>query len=206
VAPTSWKVEYLHAGRRLSVGSPGPVSASARPPAGAERIGAGSMKYDFVRGYLQGAAFAHASQVVGALDEHGLVLAPEQRSVLAGFGARLAQLTDKLLWLGVRQAGSTARCLFARRAGRGPREVELSELSDSERMLVLLAATTEALGLSRSLVLIDAPELGLHPEDQARMFEGLQSMMFEGQLIAVTTSPAILRSVPADQVVVLQGS
>ena len=59
-------------------------------------------------------------------------------------------------------------------------------------------------GLARSLVLLDTPELCLHPEDQIRLIEGLRVAVAEGQLIVATTSPAILRSVASCQVVVLR--
>ena len=198
-----WKLEYLNAGRRLERGSPSSALSSPKAPAAAERVGTGRNKYDFVRGYLHGAAFMHAAGIVGAMEEQGLVIASEHGSALAGFAARLTQLTDKLLWLGVRSTDDRARCIFARRTGRGSQDIELSELSDSERMLVLFAATYEALGLSKSLLLVDTPELALHPEDQARVFEGLQAAMREGQLVVATSSPAILRSVPSDQVLIL---
>ena len=87
--------------------------------------------------------------------------------------------------------------MFAR-AGGG--EVELRDLSDGERAVVLFAAAFERLGLERSVVLIDMPELMLHPEEHVRVFDGLASMLVEGQLIVATTSPAILRAVASNRV------
>ncbi len=160
-------------------------------------------KYDFVRTFLCTAALEEAASVSRAMDEDGLVPAADQAARLDEFGAHLSELGDKLASRGIRQGGSDVSCMFARRTGAGHRDVELAELSGSEAMLVLVAATIHAFGLAGSLLLIDAPELGMHPEDQVRMFEGLQRLMRDGQLIVATSSPAILRSVSAERVVLL---
>src|SRR5258706_14717461 len=69
---------------------------------------------------------------------------------------------------------------------------DLDELSASERQGVLFAATFRRSGVRGSLVLIDTPELQLHPDDHARFFAALQRLEPGNQILAATTSPAIL--------------
>lgn len=202
--PSSWKVEYFHAGRRLDPDRPTEQLSPPPPPSGAERIGRRQSKYDFVRAFIVSSAFGHATGLIRDLQESGLMLADGASSPASRFGARLGQLTDRLVFLGVREGHGELRCVFARRAVRGHRDVELAELTDSERMLVLYAATFEAMGLDRALVLVDGLELHLHPEDQVRALEALRSWASDGQLIITTTSPALLRAVSAEQVLVLE--
>ncbi len=201
---SAWKVEYFHADRRLDPGRPTDELSPLPPPLGAERIGTGAAKYNFVRAFIVSSAFGHATGLVRDLQESGLMLADGTPSPASRFGARLGQLTDRLLFLGVREGNGELRCLFSRRAARGHRDVELAQLTDSERMLVLYAATFEAMGLERALVLIDGLELHLPPEDQIRALEAWRSWTSAGQLIVSTTSPALLRAVSADQVLVLE--
>jgi predicted ATP-dependent endonuclease of OLD family len=81
--------------------------------------------------------------------------------------------------------------------------VELGALTDGERAGLLVAATWVALGLERSLVLVDQAELHIHPEQQPAFFEGLASLLRRGQLVVSTTSPAILRNPSGAKVLVL---
>jgi hypothetical protein len=201
-SPTQWKLEYMHATRQLD------VSRSEQPqlgdrPQGYARIAQANDKYAFVRRYLKSNGVSASLTTESVLAERGLVLSADRAPPHAGFARTLANLTDKLQWIGVRMDGARPGCIFARRARNGHVTLELRELSHAERMLVLYAATIDALGLARSLVLIDCPELHLHPEDQIRLMEGLRAVLAEGQLIVATTSPAILRSVASGQVVVL---
>jgi hypothetical protein len=163
----------------------------------------GGEKYAFVRAFLEREGVSHGVALSSGLSDRGLVLQSELGPALAGFARTLKLLTDKLAWAGVRMHGDRVGCMFARRRGQGFETVELADLSHSERMVVLFAGAFEALGLSRSLVLLDSPELYLHPEDHVRLLDGLRAALVDGQLVIATTSPAILRSVPSDHVLVL---
>jgi hypothetical protein len=201
-SPASWKLEYLHATRHIDVGA---SSASAIEDllTGNARVGQSSEKYAFVRAHLERSGVAAGIATTSALEERGLVLATDADDPHRGFAQVLGLLTDRLHWTGVRMRGGQPACLFARKTPSSHATVELCELSHAERMLVLYAATIDALGLACSLVLLDAPELHLPPEDQIRLIEGLRVALAGGQLIMATTSPAILRSLAVSQVVVL---
>ncbi len=186
------KVEYFHAGRLADCegwSSAGPMDDL---PSG--RLTRARGKYSWVRSMLEQLSRASAARAIDTLAERGIALGVP--SELDGFSRRLMKLTDRLKWLRVVEASEGARCIFARPGG----EVELSDLSDGERAVVLFAAAFERLGLDQAIVLIDMPELMLHPEDHVRVVDGLASMLTDGQLIIATTSPAILRAVPASRI------
>lgn len=77
-------------------------------------------------------------------------------------------------------------------------------MSDSELQGFLFAGAFTWLGLNRSLVLIDTPELFIHPDDHARFFQAICDLGKDNQIIAATSSPAILASVSADQILDLE--
>jgi predicted ATP-dependent endonuclease of OLD family len=79
--------------------------------------------------------------------------------------------------------------------------VDLDELSASERQAVLFGVTFLRSGVHRSLVLIDSPELHQHPSRHADFFASLCTLGRDNQIIAATTSPELLGSVRADQVI-----
>ncbi len=196
-APSGWKMEYFNAGRQLT------DAGSLRWADGTQRLSKRREKYGWVRQFLVDSSQADAASTLTSLREQGIVLGGDGRPRKNSFAEALAVLTPRLAWIGSEKAGPEWACLFARAPGR---TVELAALSDSEKMCVLVAASFDALGLARSLVLIDLPEHGLHPEDQAAFFQGFCALFAEGQVIATTSSPAILRSIRREQVVVLGGS
>ena len=68
---------------------------------------------------------------------------------------------------------------------------DLAELSASEADAVSFAATAALVGLSRSIVLVDRPELcGLDP---VRAFKGICSLGEGNQVIAATSAPALIQ-------------
>ncbi len=70
----------------------------------------------------------------------------------------------------------------------------LEQLTASEADAVMFASTATLVGLSRSIVLIDRPELhGLEP---ARAMDGLSALGSKNQLILATGSPAFVASGP----------
>ncbi len=64
----------------------------------------------------------------------------------------------------------------------------LSELSASEADAVMFSATATLVGLSRSIILVDRPEL--HGIDPVRALAGLSGLGVDNQLILATSSPA----------------
>lgn len=193
-SPSCWKMEYFHAGRALS--------ESAERAESSTRLTRQPNKYGFVRSYLQHLVQEEAARALDGLKVDGVVMADLTGRPRSRFSNALNLLAPMLRWDGC-ETGSNGRdpVWFVRPTG--PR-VELSQLAESERAAVLIAASWSALGLERSLVLIDHPEQGLHPERHAAFFDGLRALMVDGQLIATTTSPAILRMLSTKQVLVLQ--
>ncbi len=89
----------------------------------------------------------------------------------------------------------------------GPRGARtLRELSSSETDAVILAATAVMLGLSRSVVFIDSPELFADPSFVPALAEGLLALGQDVQVIAATRSPELLRTAAANQVITLGGA
>jgi hypothetical protein len=66
---------------------------------------------------------------------------------------------------------------------------DLGELSASEADAVSFAATAALVGLSRSIVLVDRPEL--HGLDPVRAFHGISALGEENQVIAATSAPEL---------------
>jgi hypothetical protein len=196
-----FKVEYYHAGRSFDPADE-LAELSRGGGDGAKRLTRDARKYAWIRRYLIGLGADDAAAVREEVAGAGVVFASARAVPDAPFGAKLAALTSKLRWVGIRRRQGEWACMFAVKH-RG--EVELSALSDSERMFVLFAASLDALGLARALVLVDLPELALHPEDHLSFVSGLAAAIPAAQIIAATTSPAILRSVPPGRVLVLDG-
>jgi hypothetical protein len=199
-SPTRWKMEYLHATRALP-------DAPSRPPAGVEpalRLTRDPSKYAFVRPYLQQVAGEESASALVNLKSDGIVVADGLHRAGSRFSDALSTLNPRLRWDGceIDEDRNRSKTWFVR--PQGPR-VELGELTSGESMAVLVAATWARLGLDYATVLVDHPEVQLHPEQHAGFFDALASLMRKGQLIVTTTSPAILRSAGGAKVVVLGG-
>lgn len=78
--------------------------------------------------------------------------------------------------------------------GSGMR-VPLGRLGFSERNAFVLAAAPVLLGLDRSIILLDTPELGLAPGEAARWLGVLRNRFSRAQWIVATRDPAVLASV-----------
>ena len=68
-------------------------------------------------------------------------------------------------------------------------------------LFFLFSATFRHIGLSRSVVLIDEPELHLHPDVQARFLWGLGRLGIDNQLFFATSSPEITRTAAPHEIV-----
>ncbi|NUP05374.1 MAG: hypothetical protein HOW73_04865 [Polyangiaceae bacterium] len=76
--------------------------------------------------------------------------------------------------------------------GRSVRDV--TELSSSEQDAVIFAATAGLVRLTRSVVLVDRPEL--YASDPERMLGGLRGLGADNQLIVATCAPELAVSAP----------
>jgi hypothetical protein len=191
------KIEYFHATRTLDTDSDQSELLPGKQE-GARRLTRSARKYVWIRHFLANQEAARANSLKASLRDQGLVVAGEPIHE-DGFARNLATLTDSLQSVGLRRR-ERVEAMFARPDGG---EVELDALTDSERMLVLYASTVEAFGLYSSVILIDTPEVAIHPADQADVLRRWSAMTPDAQLIVATTSAGILRDAPAGSVIVL---
>ena len=75
----------------------------------------------------------------------------------------------------------------------------LDDLSESEKQAFLFCVTFRTLGLSRSIVLVDEPELHLHADAHASFVQALGRLGVDNQIFVATGSLEITRV--AEQVI-----
>jgi hypothetical protein len=113
----------------------------------------------------------------------------------SGFGRRerfaevqklFSELVDSARLAGV---GPLGQLDFSLRSGL---RVPLPSLDFTERNAFVLAALPVVLGLQRSIILLDTPEMGLAPGVAARWLEALRAYTPEAQWIIATRDPAVI--------------
>ena len=117
-----------------------------------------------------------------------------------GYGQRarlegVQGLFDKLVG-SARFSGVTAAGLLEFTLGSGAR-VPLQALSLGERNAFALAAAVVLMGLGRSVVLLDTPEMGLAPGVAARWLELLRAEAPGAQWIVASRDPEVVAAAPA---------
>ncbi len=132
---------------------------------------------------------------------------PRKHSWVPAFLAELPDHPDRAARFARGVAALSPSCVYdpARNAlssnGRVVRS--LNELSASEADAVMFASTAALVGLSRSIVLVDRPELhGIEPE---RIVGGLSALGENNQLIFASSSPALAAGFPGAVVTVGAG-
>lgn len=122
-----------------------------------------------------------------ALSKHALGMGERARfeDVKRLFG----ELCDSVKLVGV---GHTLKPEFSLASGL---RVPLSRLSFVEKNAFVLAAVPVLLGLQRSVILLDTPELGLAPGVAARWLAALRNYAPEAQWIVASRDPAVVASV-----------
>lgn len=111
------------------------------------------------------------------------------------------ELCDSVLLIG---ATGTGQLNFVRTTGA---HVPLAQLSFTERNALVLAAVPALLGLQRSVILLDTPELGLAPGVAARWLGALRAYAPEAQWIVASRDPAVVASVePAARIELSRGA
>lgn len=177
--PAQGKLEYFPASRRVPPHAPFAGLGTTEQRLG--RAGKDPRKYSFVVSLLR--ALEH------------------DKPRAAGFAARLEALSPTCRYL----PGSTdviPRCF----SSRGGPAATVTELADGEADAVIFAATAVTVGLDRSIVLIDRPDL--HLDDPAHLLGGLAALGQHNQLF-LTAGPALAAAAAAAgvaQVVTLKGA
>lgn len=199
--PAQGKLEYFPANRRLSgreTARPAPVAREA-----ALRLGSSPDKYASIPRALIELALADGVEAVEAATARGVLLKGDLRDSLAPYRRDLAELAPGIRLLGVRHGGDGPELVFERADGA---RLALDELSDSERQAVLFCVTFRRIGLSRSIVLIDQPELYLHADAQLRFARALGLLGTDNQMFLATGSLEITRTAAPHQIIKLGGA
>lgn len=179
-----------------------PRELPSRPPVDpsdmTDRLGSGPRKYGWVRRFFADRVAADARALRAHLGERGIALRSDLPSSLYGFDRALDTLAPGLRFLEVEPTERSPLVFFGRKGGG---RVELGQLSASEQHAIVFAAVSKHLALSHSVLLIDTPEAGIHPEHHATFFDGLLDLGTDNQVIAATSSAPLLRRAPAAAVI-----
>ena len=90
--------------------------------------------------------------------------------------------------------------IFENSAGE---ELDINDLSSGEKQLFLRTLSIKMLEPKNSIILIDEPELSLHPKWQQRIIEVYKKIGENNQIIIATHSPHILGSVSSENIFIL---
>ena len=90
--------------------------------------------------------------------------------------------------------------IFENSAGE---EFDINDLSSGEKQLFLRTLSIKMLEPKNSIILIDEPELSLHPKWQQRIIEVYKKIGKNNQIIVATHSPHILGSVSSENIFIL---
>lgn len=82
-------------------------------------------------------------------------------------------------------------------------EFDINELSSGEKQLFLRTLSIKMLEPEDSIILIDEPELSLHPKWQQQIIKVYQNIGKNNQIILATHSPHILGSVRSENIIIL---
>lgn len=82
-------------------------------------------------------------------------------------------------------------------------EFNINKLSSGEKQLFLRTLSIKMLEPEDSIILIDEPELSLHPKWQQQIIKVYQNIGKNNQIIVATHSPHILGSVPSENIIIL---
>ncbi len=167
------------------------------------RLGSDPDKYAALRRVFFDLSLDEAGKMARVLDGRGVALRRDQPDLLAPYKSAAAAMLPDLRLVSTQVRDGTAIPRFARRDGS---ELGIPDLSASEEQAALFAFAFTWLRLSRSVVLVDTPELHIHPKVHADFFGRLSRLGPDNQLLAATSSEALLRSVPVSQVIDLSSS
>jgi hypothetical protein len=178
--PGSGKVEYFPSSRRLS--PLGPYHGTGVIEQRLQRALKDPTKYGFVVRFLRDL--------------------PQDPATTKAFSQQLERLSPSCRYVAGEPQRGLPRCF----SSRGGPAATISELSETEQQAVLFAATAVNIGLSRSLVFIDRPELGTSPLRAAEFVEALSSLGQDNQVIMASSSPEFLAVLPKANIIRLEGT
>ncbi|MFO0756457.1 MAG: hypothetical protein U0359_08195 [Byssovorax sp.] len=194
--PAQGKLEYFPSSRRVA------RRGGRKPPPieveGHLRPARDPDKYAFIEQALIALALDDGLKTADEARSRGIVLRSEGRDSLGPCRRAMAELCASARLTGVEAFGEAHRLRFDRAAGG---HGTLDDLSESEQQAFLIAATFTRLGLNRSLVLLDEPELHQHADAQLGFVRALGRLGQNNQLFLATGSLEILRTAAPHEVV-----
>lgn len=198
--PTHGKFEYFPANRRLA----SRAGAERRDLAweASQRLGTSPTKYASTKRALVDLALRDGIKTMEESTSRGLLFRGDQRDSLLPYKRDLAGMLPHLRLLGVELEDDTPELCFERDDGA---RLFLDDLSDSEKQAVLFVATFRRIGLSRSIVLVDQPELCLHADAQLGFVRAVEGLGVDNQLFFATGSLEITRTAATHQLIRLGG-
>jgi hypothetical protein len=120
-----------------------------------------------------------------------------ERARFEGVQALFGALAGRARLAGV---GASGQLDFTTASGA---RILLAQLSFSERNAFVLAAAVVLMGLQRSVILLDTPEMGLAPGVAARWLGVLREAAPDAQWLVASRDPAVVASVPPAALVTL---
>jgi hypothetical protein len=194
--PTEGKFEYFPSDRRLGPGE------GALPPSpsleASTRLRKGPEKFGFLRRALVDLALRDGIETVREATERGILFKSDTRDSLAPYRLKMAALAPEVRLVGVDASGHRPEIVFEKRDGA---RLTLAELSDGEQQAFLFAATFQWLGLSRSVVLVDQPELSIHADAQLDFARALTRMGEGNQVFFATGSREVVRTAAPHEII-----
>lgn len=188
--PEGTRIELVPAARGLVDGA----GLRAGPVDLAERLRGAGDKYAGLATWLVEVALADGERALRELDTAGVVAAWKRPDALRGFRQGVGRMLPDLRLRGVERRGEDHRVTFVRRDGV---ELDLFELSTSERDAVLLALAVHRYGLDGGIVVVDEPFTSLEPSRHVERLEALASIVPTAQVI-VASSSSTLRGASVD--------
>ncbi|MFO0587772.1 MAG: AAA family ATPase [Polyangiaceae bacterium] len=156
-------------------------------------------KYEPLLAALHDLAVRQSTAAVSLLDERGVAFRSQVPDTLETVKRNVATVCPDLRLESVEpRAGRRPLVWLHRRNGA---RAEMSDLSHGEKQGLFFAVLFAVVGFQRSIVLVDTPELYIHPAEHRAFFDAFCRLGTDNQLIVATTSPAILGSVPSEHIV-----
>jgi hypothetical protein len=200
--PARAKVEYFHAERALPP-TRGLRHGAAELPESSDarvRLTRNNEKFRAVRAHLVTSVLAGWHGLAEEVRREGVAVRAGRYGMEAELRELLSPSLHEKVFDGIDPEGEGYRVRFRRCDGS---VIDLDELSTSEQQGVLVAVTFRRLGLSHSVVLIDGPELHVHPRDVPAHIAHIATLGRDNQIIAATTAPELLRGATKAQVIEL---
>jgi hypothetical protein len=197
------KLELFPADRAIRAGMWREPSGSQRAfDEAAPRLTAQPAKYGFARRFLAQLFSDNSRRLDELRGSQGLVTSADNVDAMAPAKRAIAALAPALRLKRVEpRDGGDAEVWLSRRAGP---DVELDDLSAAESYAVLFALTWLRQGLTRSLVLVDRPDLHVGRERASGLLKSLSELCPDGQIIAASDAPELLEGVAGAHVIDLR--